>query len=409
MKIGFIIDDTLDKPDGVQQYVLTLGAQYVSQGHEVHYLCGQSQRSDLPNVHSLSRNIAVRFNGNRLTIPLPANKKAITALLTAEQFDVLHVQMPYSPMLAGRIIKLADAASSATAESGVGRRPVIVGTFHILPISRLVRTATKVLGWWLRPSLRRLDAVYAVSPAAQQFAKQAFGLPVVEVSPNVADVSKFQAAQPFERYDDGVPTLMFLGRLVPRKGCHTFVEAIALLRQRLGEALPFRAVVCGKGPLDAALRQQAEQAGLSDIVEFAGFVSEADKPRYMASADIMAFPSSGGESFGIVLIEAMAAGRPVVLAGNNPGYASVMHERPDLLFPATDAGALADLFETYLRDIAAQPGAASKPGHESNDETRQAAETVAWQKQYVPQFDAAKVGTDLLQSYQRLAKQSIAE
>ncbi len=385
MKIGFIIDDTLDKPDGVQQYVLSLGAWYHSQGHQVHYLCGQSQRTDLPNVHSLSRNIAVRFNGNHLTVPLPADKKAIHRLLEAEQFDVLHVQMPYSPMLAGRIIKLADA-SAAT-----GHKTVVVGTFHILPISRLVRTATKLLGWWLRPSLRRLDAVYAVSPAARQFAAAAFDfdLSSVGVSPNVADVAKFQVAKPFSRYDDATPTIMFLGRLVPRKGCHTFVEAIALLRQRLGDELPFRAVVCGKGPLDTALRAQSNQAGLDEIIEFTGFVSEADKPRYMASADIMAFPSSGGESFGIVLIEAMAANRPVVLAGDNPGYASVMHERPDLLFPATNAEALADLMEAYLRDGA------------------KAIATVEWQKNYVPQFDTAGVGADLLTAYRKLAQQSL--
>jgi hypothetical protein len=80
MKIGFVLDDTLDSTDGVQQYVLTLGKWFTDQGNDVHYLVGATKRRDIPGVHSLSRNMSVRFNGNRMSMPLPAKKSEITAL-----------------------------------------------------------------------------------------------------------------------------------------------------------------------------------------------------------------------------------------------------------------------------------------------------------------------------------------
>lgn len=369
MKIAFVLDDTLDKPDGVQQYVLALGAWLREQNHEVHYLTGASSRTDVPHVHSLSRNVRVQFNGNRLSIPLPASRRRIRALMEQEKFDVVHVQMPYSPMLAARVV---SAAGTGTA---------VFGTFHILPVSPLVRWATGLLGLWLRRSLRRFDKIVAVSPAAQSFAIQAFKLKTCDVLPNVADVGRF-ATVPTTPELNKPPTIMFLGRLVPRKGCATLLEAASLLRQRTDQA--FRVVIAGKGPLLEQLRQQVDQLGIADIVEFAGFVEEANKPRLLASADIMAFPSSGGESFGIVLIEAMAANHPLVLAGDNPGYRSVMHERSELLFAPGDAEALATKLSHYLEDETA----------------RQA--ILGWQQSHVQQFDVPVVGNKLVQAYQQI-------
>src|SRR5487761_1271885 len=97
LKIGLVVDDTIDKPDGVQQYVLALGKWFTEQGHEVHYIVGESHRADLPNVHSIARNVAVTFNGNRLTIPLPVPRRKIRNLLDQLNLDVIHVQSPHSP------------------------------------------------------------------------------------------------------------------------------------------------------------------------------------------------------------------------------------------------------------------------------------------------------------------------
>src|ERR1039458_1701699 len=96
LKVALVLDDGLDKPDGVQQYVLSVGRWLSAQCHEVHYLVGQTARTDVTNTHSLSRNIRVSSNGNRLTIPLPTSRKKLGKLLEDEQFDVLHVQTPYT-------------------------------------------------------------------------------------------------------------------------------------------------------------------------------------------------------------------------------------------------------------------------------------------------------------------------
>ena len=112
LKVGLVLDDSLDRNDGVQQYVRALGGWLADQGHTVHYLAGQS-RADGKTVHSLSRNVNVRFNGNRLSMPLPANAGPIKALLAKEKYDVLHVQMPYSPLMAGKVISNAGPDTAA--------------------------------------------------------------------------------------------------------------------------------------------------------------------------------------------------------------------------------------------------------------------------------------------------------
>lgn len=367
MKIGLVFDDSLDRPDGVQQYVRAIGGWLSGQGHEVHYLVGETKATDLEHIHSLSRNIGVSFNGNQLRIPLWAKNGPIYDLLKAEQFDILHVMTPHSPMMAGKVITQATNSS------------VVVGTFHILPQTRLVRWSTHVLGWWLRGSLQHFDKMFAVSPAAKVFAEQAFKLKEVAVLPNVVKLADYQGVETFERYRDGIPTVMFLGRLVPRKGCSTLVDAVAKLKQ--SGVWPVRVVICGKGPQDAALKAQAQRLGVADAIEFTGFVSEEDKPRYVASADIIVFPSLGGESFGIVLLEGMAAGKPVVLAASNPGYASVMEPRPQQMFKPGDSQALAEMIKRYIDD----------------DAERNAA--LEWQQGYIQQFDIEVVGRKLLDAY----------
>lgn len=373
LKIGFVLDDSLDTPDGVQQYILTLGSWLSRQGHEVHYLVGETKRSDIPNVHSLSRNVHVRFNGNHMSTPLPVSRLKLKSFLAREQFDVLHVQMPYSPFMAQRVILASP------------KQTVVVGTFHIMPHSKTEFVANRMLGIALRRSLNRFDACFAVSPAAAEFMAQTFRVRP-RVLPNIVDRKRFAAAQPRAEYDDQKKTIMFLGRLVPRKGCVTLLEAVRILKQKTNLP-PFRIVICGKGPLEAELKQFVADELLDEIVTFTGFIAEAEKPSYVASADIMTFPSLGGESFGIVLIEAMAAERPVVIAADNSGYHSVLGTNPDLLFPPGDPYVLAKKLSEFLRDADARSTALS------------------WQKSYVKQFDVAVVGERLLATYEQLLQQ----
>lgn len=368
LKIGFVLDDGLDKPDGVQQYILAVGGWLQAQGHEVRYLVGQTSRTDIAGVHSMSRNIRMRFNGNRMSIPLPTSSRKLRRFLQAEQFDVLHIQVPYSPFMGHRLIMAADP-----------RRTAIVGTFHIAPNNRLVSVGNRVLGWWLHASLKRFDTMLSVSSAAADFARQTFGVQS-DVLPNVIDYLRFHDAEPLPQYKDKRLTILFLGRLVPRKGSLQLLKAVSALVSQ-GNLPPLRIVICGTGPLEQKLRQHIDGQGLGDIVELVGFVSEADKPRYYASADISIFPSTGGESFGIVLLEAMASGKAAVLAGDNAGYRSVLREKPELLFNPDDIQAFSQKIAGYVRD----------------DVLRR--ETARWGAGFTEQFDVGVVGRKLVDVY----------
>jgi phosphatidylinositol alpha-mannosyltransferase len=364
MKIGMVLDDTLDTPDGVQQYVLQVGRWFSAQGHDVHYLVGKTTRTDITQIHSLSRNMRVKFNGNRMSMPLPASRRTLRVFLREQQFDVLHVQVPYSPFLAGRLLR---EVSPATA---------VIGTFHILPYSQLVTVANRLLAAMNYRSAKRFDTMLAVSEPARDFAKHVYGYSAT-VLPNPVRLEQFATAVSTS------PSLniVFLGRLVERKGGLHLLRAIAYMRETGLFTAAIRVYIGGKGELLADLEQFAEQHNLTDIISFAGFISEADKAAFLTQADIAVYPSTGGESFGIVLLEAMAASRGVVLAGNNPGYASVMAPFAAQLIDPNDTTAFAQLIAHYLSNANAR-GAASIAQHD-----------------YVRRFDIGVVGDKLLGIY----------
>jgi phosphatidylinositol alpha-mannosyltransferase len=371
LKIGFVLDDSLDKTDGVQQYVLALGEWFVSEGHEVRYLVGETTRHDIVGVYSLSRNLRVRFNHNQMSMPMPAPRAGIKQVIESEAFDVLHVQIPYSPWLAHRVV---TAASTNT---------VVIGTFHIVAHSSLVKQATRALAIWTRSSLRRFDRIVSVSSAAADYANATYGINTLVV-PNVIAYERFADAKPLAAYDAKTITILFLGRLVERKGCLQLLKALVILQNSKNTpSFPaYRVLICGTGPLEQQLKNYAHEHRLSEIVKFVGYVSEEQKPSYYAAADIAVFPSTGGESFGIVLIEAMASGRATVLAGDNSGYRTVMQPQPELLFDPYNTVDLAEKISYFLRNIPARLRMA------------------AWGSAYARQFDTNRVGAQLLELYE---------
>jgi phosphatidylinositol alpha-mannosyltransferase len=367
MKIGFVLDDSMDKTDGVQQYVVTLGQWFRSHGHDVHYLGGHSERTDLPNIHSLSRNVQVHFNQNRMSTPLPASAQKIRALLADEQFDVLHVQMPYSPFMAAKVINNAPKDTA------------VVGTFHILPFSRVESAATRALAAVLRRSRKRFDAIISVSEPAAKFARKRFKVKS-QVVPNAVPVDQFQAGRKIRKYSDGKLNIVYLGRLVERKGCMHLLEALEMLHQQ--NLLPFvRVIIAGKGPLLPKLEKFVHDHRLSKNVQFVGFVSEQEKPDLLASADIAVMPSLGGESFGIVLVEAMAAGADVVIAGDNKGYRSVMGGHKEQIINPTDTKEFARMLKHFLLNASARRRAKK------------------WQQTKAMDYDVQVVGKKLIHIY----------
>lgn len=365
LKVAFVIDDTLDKYDGVQQYVLTMGNWLLQQGHEVHYIAGSTTRDVGAPVHSLAITVQARFNHNRMRVPLPVSGGAIRRLLHHEAYDVIHVQLPCSPWFAGRV---ARAAAPGTA---------VVGTFHIAPYSPLVHLGSRLLAVYEYRLLGHFQEVVSVSPAAKAFARSAFGIES-DILPNAIDLGRYKRL-PVSR-TASVPTIVFLGRLVERKGCRYLLEAVWLLKQ-LPNCPPCKVVIAGRGPLEQSLRAYVESHGLADSVEFRGFIDEAEKPVLLRSADLAVFPSIGGESFGIVLLEAMAATKGVVLAGYNPGYASVM--RSQQLVDPKDTAQFATTLFNWLQSKTARR------------------EAYAWQKAAVERYDVSVVGPQLLRLYEK--------
>lgn len=365
VKIGLVLDDTLDKPDGVQQAVITLGTWLRSEGHVVHYLVADTSRKDLPNVHSLGRFVNLRYNKNTVRTPLPASRKAIKKLLEHEQFDVLHIMLPYSPFLAKQVIKYA------------GPKTAVIGTFHILPASRLHGYSNQALRVLLGRSLHRFDAIMAVSEPAIHFARKAYGINA-EYVPNPIVMSDFRSGKRLKEYGKNKLNIVFLGRLVERKGVLELIKAYNNLDDVVASRT--RLLIGGKGPLKAKAKQMVHG---NREVHFAGYVSEAEKANFLASADIAVFPSISGESFGIVLVEAMAAGAGVVLGGNNPGYRSVLGQQPYLLFDPKDTNAFSEQLRLFVED------------NSLRDKMH------AWQEEAVQQYDIAVVGEQVVSIYKR--------
>ena len=373
LKIGLLLDDSLDSQDGVQQYVLTLAKWLREQGHSVHYLAGQTSRIDLDKLHSLARVIRLNFNGNRLGTPLPANRRRLNKLLVQHQFDVVHLQAPYSPLLAGRLINLLPAKTA------------VVCSFHVLPNSRMADLGLGTLRYLLASSLPKIDKFIANTTTVADFFRKRWQVSSV-VIPNPVDCPAFQTSGRYPTAKTDKLNLVFLGRLVKRKGVLNLIEGLRLLPATYQDKVYLH--IGGAGRLMPEVRRLLKTYQLDQLAQTYGRIQEADKAAFLSMADIAIFPSTGGESFGISLIEAMSTGKGVVLAGQNPGYQAVLGRRPELLFDAKRPLAIAQTLEDWIKAPVAR---------------RQAAR--AWLNSEVKRYDiSSSVGPQILEVYRQAIK-----
>lgn len=368
LKIGLVFDDSLDSNDGVQQYVKTLGKWLIRQGHEVRFLVGETkQAGDLQQyVHSLSKNIKISGNQNKMFLPMASSSKVIKQVLEYEQFDILHVMMPFNPIMGSRVIRRA------------GDVPII-GSFHMVGGTRFINFGAKILALIQRSTLKKVDYFLSVSEAAQQFELEHFGINS-DISPNMVDILPFKRGKtrPFLQGKRG--TITFLGRLVERKGAMHLLKALNILKNQ-GKLEGIVVHICGDGNLRAELEDYVKIHQLRANVIFHGYIDEAEKADYLASADIAVFPSTGGEAFGIVLIEAMATGRCVVLGGDNSGYRTVLGGREELLIDPSDHDLLATKLDNLISDSSRR------------------ADIIEWQKDEIRAYDVEVVGNQVLDFY----------
>ena len=337
LKIGILSQAYHPAFGGVTEHVDQSAHALRSRGHDVSVITAHfSEREYGPSlangypVHRIGRNLAVPFNGaeNNMTVGFGLRGK-LEALLERERFDLLHVHCPVSPVLPLLLLRVA-------------KQPV-VGTFHSTLTSDL---AFRLFRRALLPSYYRLDHALAVSEEARACVLRHFPGPV-EVFPNGISLERFRPGLPrLERFDDGTPNILFVGRHDPRKGLPELMSACEALAR---DGAQFRMIIVGDGMLRKRIEKMSHGA-LEGRVHFEGRVSNENLPGYYASADVFCSPARGGESFGIVLLEAMASGVPIV-ATDLPGYRTVLSPGAEgLAVPPRDPRALAGALRTLLLD-----------------------------------------------------------
>lgn len=318
-------------PGGVSEHIRHLAQEYRALGHDATVMAPSSTVGDDHGIEGfirVGRSVPIRSNGSVARISLSFHlTRRIRTLLRADPFDIVHIHEPLIPALPITVLRFSPS--------------VTVGTFH-------AEAKRNMAYYYGRPFLsryiRRLDACIAVSEPAERFVSKYFPGPY-RIVPNGIETRRFHPNQP--RIDHGPPgckTLLFVGRLEKRKGASTLVAAYAMIRALRDDV---RLVIVGDGPERSSLEDTVRSSGIPDVA-FAGRVSDEELPRYYASADIYCSPATGGESFGIVILEAMASGTPVV-ASAIPGFSAIVTAGSDgLLVPPKDSAAWAKTLSSLL-------------------------------------------------------------
>jgi phosphatidylinositol alpha-mannosyltransferase len=330
VKLALVSPYDFAYPGGVTEHVANLADQFIGQNHEVHIVAPSSDDETEPNasiaapIHRIGRVVSIPANGSvaRITLSLRSYLQA-KQLLQEDQFDLVHLHEPMMPALPLTVLRHSNTTN--------------IGTFHAFRNTPLTYFYGKPI---LRPFFRKLHGHIVVSSAAREFVGEYFPADY-RVIPNGIDFARF-----FQRYDplpelaDNRPTVLFVGRLEKRKGLRFLLRAWPHVLERQPDA---RLVVVGRGrPLEGYRRFARRQGWSAEDVVFAGYVPSEDLPRYYQSSDVFCAPNTGQESFGIVLLEAMAAGAPIV-ASDIPGYRDVVtHGVQGLLVEPQNAGAIAD-------------------------------------------------------------------
>jgi phosphatidylinositol alpha-mannosyltransferase len=291
MRIGMVCPYSLDVPGGVQSHVLQLAGVMRARGHEVSVLAPASPDTSLPDyVVSAGRAVPIPYNGSVSRLQFsPAVHGRVRRWLADGEFDVLHLHEPNAPSLSMWALRVAEGP--------------IVATFHTSTTKSLTLTVFQGV---LRPWHEKIVGRIAVSDVARRWQMEALGSDAVEI-PNGVDVNSLASAPLLDGYPRPGKTVLFLGRYdEPRKGMAILLDALPKVVERFGDV---QLLIVGRGDEDQ-LRGQA--GGLVENIRFLGLVDDAAKASAMRSADVYCAPNTGGESFGIVLVEAMAAGTPVV-------------------------------------------------------------------------------------------------
>lgn len=366
-KIGLFSEASLDKPGGVQEYLRGLYDYLKEKNHRVWIIT--------PGPLSLKdKKRKIKFLGKRVELETPmktigssasmalalAKKAEIQDFLASERFDLLHLTAPFGS-LGKKIIEEASRQKIAK-----------VATFLIYRDPE--RISNYLIKLFLEKPGTGLDKRIALSRAAKEFAQKIMPGRYL-VIPSGVDLERFSPrGERVEKYLDDKKNLLFVGRLDRRKGLKYLVQGFAIIKAKFPKA---RLIIVGKGPEKGKLKRLVKKLGLEDV-ELAGLVPGEDLPKYYRTADIALFPAIGDESLGIVLLEAIASGKPVI-ATDIPGYREV---KGPCFVPPKDAKALALKTLSLLEDESLRREWAQK--------SLKAAQEYSWEK----------IGARILEVYQ---------
>ncbi len=325
MRVGLVNPYSLDVPGGVQSHVLELAEYLINDGHDVSLLTPAEADTDLPPFAvNAGRAVPVRYNGSVARLAFgPVVAARVRTWVERGNFDVVHIHEPASPSASLLALWAVDGP--------------IVATFHS---SQLKSRSLRVVAPMLQPGLDKISGRIAVSSRAKATVSTQLGGECV-VIPNGVNVARFAADRP-NRTDAEYtgapgPRIVFLGRIgEPRKGLDVLLSAVPEILRIHPEA---RVLIAGPGEAREFTKHLPDDVAAAS--EFLGVVSERDKVALLASADVYVAPNLGGESFGIILVEAMAAGAPVV-ASDLMAFTEVLDGgRTGVLFERGNPGALA--------------------------------------------------------------------
>ena len=336
MKIALVSPYDFAHPGGVPSHIASLERHLTQMGHEVKIIAPSSKAITTfgDRFIPIGKPRPIPSSGSIVRISISLRlASTIKEVLEREKFDIVHLHEPFMVMLCSAVLRFSNAVN--------------IGTFHAADGNPGYKWGWPIGTMLLKRRRRKLNGKIAVSRSAMNYASK-YVPGQYEIIPNGVDIERFSPeVAPMEQYCDGKQNILFLGRLEHRKGLKYLLEAYQLVKREIPDS---RLIVVGPGTkLLGGYKRWVKRNHLEDVV-FVGYISEEDKPRYFKTADIYCAPSTGHESQGIVLLEAMAVGTPIV-ASNLEGYADVVtHGQEGLLVPPKNSAELAKALVFLLKD-----------------------------------------------------------
>lgn len=373
MKIGLFCPYNIAKDGGVREIVMAIKDELAKRGHEVKIITPLPRGNDMPDMPDvLFIGASVDYKSPMRTtaqVSMSGDIEKIDAILAQEKFDIIHFHEPWIPVLSRQILQRSTSVN--------------VATFHSqIPETIVSRTVIKVVTPYLKSVMKYIDVMTSVSDAGAEYAASITKQPIT-IIPNGVDLTKYRIASGVKKSKTKPKTILYIGRLEGRKGVKYLLKAYQILEQKHENV---RLLIAGNGPDREKLELLAEDLKLQNV-SFLGYISEAHKLELLAEADLFCSPAIYGESFGIVLLEAMATGA-VVVAGDNAGYQEVMQ----------GVGSISLVNPQQTVDFARRLDMLL------HEEPLRAA-WKAWAREYVQQFSYPK----MVDGYEKVYKQALKE